>query len=252
MLTVERGVPDRARQPSLESCQMRTDLQLPRVLRGPGSLVLDTRARTVEVDGSPIVLTRLGFDILAILLQRRGEVVSHDELALLAWGQRPTENHGSIQTGIYRVRLALEETRAQDLIRSIRGVGYTIDPVIEESVSLLDRSPLEATLRACPVPLLLTHLNGAVALANRAAADLMRTDEAEVERITSWLALLAEGSQPSAEAAFDAAAGGTPRPAVRATLASATDVSSHVHLTLTPVANEGDTVLGVLVTLQPA
>lgn len=231
---------------------MRTDLQLPRVLRGPGSLVVDTRARTVEVAGSPVVLTRLSFDILAILLQRRGEVVSHDELATLAWGQRPTENHGSIQTGIYRVRLALEETPAEDLIRSIRGVGYTIDVETTEGASLLERAALESALRASPTATLLILLNGAIALANAAVAELTGLEVAQLERLPSWLTLIAEGSHPAAEEAFSAAAAGTERSGVRAALASTAEASYRLRLDLAPITAESDAVAGVLVTLQPS
>lgn len=52
-----------------------------------GGLVLDPAARTVEVDGQPVELTRKEFDLLQLLMQHPGEVLSKPRILAEVWQQ---------------------------------------------------------------------------------------------------------------------------------------------------------------------
>ena len=230
---------------------MRSTLQLPRLLEGPGAIVVNTRARTVEVAAAPVILTRLAFDILSVLLDRRGEVVTHDELAELAWGYEATGHHGAIQTGIYRLRLALKVAGASGVIRAIRGVGYTVDGSPSHKDPLWECS-VEAAFPAVPFPTLLVNPAGRLSLANEAAASLTGLEVADLESLTSWLSVLAETSRPVAEASFDAATSGEqPDPIDVSILDVRPNSGRSARLHVAPVSEHGQ-VIGNLVTLVPA
>lgn len=229
---------------------MRVTPQLPRLLDGPTAIVVDTRARTVDVAGAPVVLTRLSFDILTVLLDRRGEVVNHDELAELAWGYEATDDRGAIQTGIYRLRLALKVAGATSVIRAVRGVGYTVDSDPQSADPLRD-STVDAALRAVPSPTLFVGPSGRPAVANDAAAALIGADIESLERLPSWLTVLSESSWPGARAAFGAASAGERPAPIQASAINQRDARAQpVRLHIAPVEGRGH-VTGVLVTLVP-
>lgn len=232
----------RAMQPNRELSELRT---------GPSGIVLDPRARTVTIDDQPLLLTRLGFDLLAVLLDRRGEVVTHDELASLAWGQQPIGEHGAILTGVYRLRQALDTAGATNVIRAVRGVGYTIDGPRNASPALLERSALEAAFRASSAPAMLVDLEGHVTSANDAAAVLTGIEVETLERLPAWMAILTEAAWTTASMPFALAAGGqTPAPFVASVVRTDCETQP-VHVSMAPIHGRTEQI-GVLVTLMPA
>lgn len=238
---------------------MRSIQTLPRLLEGPHAIVVNTRARTVQVGREPVTLTRLAFDILAVLLDRRGDVVTHEQLADLAWGYEATEDHGAIQTGIYRLRLALNRAGAPGVIRAIRGVGYAIEGDIGQPDPLRACS-VEAAFGAVPFPTLLVNPDGQLSLANEPAAELTGIDVAVLESGSSWLGIIADGSRDKADAAFAVAASGRQPDSLLVGIVNRNQASSSaqqnnaverpVRLHIAPVS-ERDKVIGILVTIVP-
>jgi DNA-binding winged helix-turn-helix (wHTH) protein len=223
----------------------------PQLLRGPAGIVVNVRGRTVEVDGNPVELTRLAFDILVVLLERRGEVMTHAELAELAWGQPPTDHHVAIQTGVYRLRMALHDAGVTDLIRAIRGVGYTIAGPPGPASPLLESDALQAALVATHTPALLVEPSGRIALATESACNLTGRELAALQRLPSWLGLLAEGAWARAEPAVAAALeGDTPPLEDRIALRVLGGETRLVCLEARPIGSRS-TIAGALVTLVP-
>lgn len=226
---------------------MRATSRTRRLLHGPSDIVLDARARTVEVAGKPVNLTRLGFDILTVLLERRGEVLTHDELAELAWGQQAIEDHGAIQTGVYRLRLALDEAGAPGVIRAIRGVGYAIDGTPRPQPLLLERHALESALRAAPTPSLLVDPEGRVVLANDAASRLTGVEVVKLERLPSWLDVLTRESWPAVKHQFSSAVRWVEMgPPTACTIRVASGTGRPVGVRIAPIQN-GHGAIGALV-----
>jgi len=89
-----------------------------------GALELDPAAHTVTVDAQPVKLSQREFAVLNLLLDNRGRVLSKSRLeeGLYAWGEEVESN--AMEVYIHHLRKKL----GADLIRTVRGVGYVIDP----------------------------------------------------------------------------------------------------------------------------
>ncbi len=92
-----------------------------------GDLEVDLGGRMVMQNGREIVLTRKGFDILALLLRRAGEVVSRDDLCNDIWGEDVNVTERVIDTHVFGLRRKIEpDPNNPALILSVRGVGYKL------------------------------------------------------------------------------------------------------------------------------
>ena len=88
-----------------------------------GGIALDPVARLVYLPGSAMKLPKREFDLLHLLMRRRGEVVTREEAVrhLFRWDQDIASN--AIDVHIHYLRRRLSPT----LIRTVRGVGYVFD-----------------------------------------------------------------------------------------------------------------------------
>lgn len=87
-----------------------------------GPLVLDTRQARASVDGRPLALTSHEFKVLAVLMQRAGEVVSRSELTEHIYAQDFDRDSNTIEVFIGRLRKKLPP----DTIETVRGLGYRL------------------------------------------------------------------------------------------------------------------------------
>jgi DNA-binding response OmpR family regulator len=60
--------------------------------------------------------------------ERRGEVLSVDQIALAVWGHATLGSPNFVEAQISRVRSHLATAGAGDVIRTVRSVGYVIRP----------------------------------------------------------------------------------------------------------------------------
>ncbi|MEL6759000.1 MAG: response regulator transcription factor [Myxococcota bacterium] len=92
-----------------------------------GSLELDSRRRRVTVSGQALTLTEAEFEVLSVLVERQGEVVSRDLLSVAVRGVPYDGLDRSIDIHISRIRRKLRSRGVSGtLIRSIRGSGYLV------------------------------------------------------------------------------------------------------------------------------
>ena len=96
------------------------------VVEGPLRLALLPRSRRAFVHGHDLFLTPKGFDVLRVLLERRGEVLSPDELSLAVWGYGTFGSPNFVEAQISRVRSALAQAGAAEVIETVRGAGYVV------------------------------------------------------------------------------------------------------------------------------
>lgn len=91
------------------------------VLRA-GGIELDPAARAVRRGGKPLQLHSREFDLLHLLMLNTGRVLSREQLEqhLYSWGREVESN--AIEVHVHHLRRKL----GNDLIRTVRGVGYTI------------------------------------------------------------------------------------------------------------------------------
>jgi len=94
----------------------------PELICGP--LRVDTRSGRASVDGNPVKLTANEFKVLAYLMHHQGKVISRTELTEHIYDQDFDRDSNTIEVFVGRLRKKLEV----DLIQTVRGLGYRIEP----------------------------------------------------------------------------------------------------------------------------
>jgi len=89
-----------------------------------GKLVIDRSAHDVCIDGQSVGLTAKEFSLLSYLCERRGKVVSRDELLRKVWGNR--YEGGPRTVDIHVTRLRTKFGASLPLV-TLRGAGYRLD-----------------------------------------------------------------------------------------------------------------------------
>ncbi len=98
-----------------------------------GRFRLDTGARCVYADDSPVALSSRAFDILQLLIEHRDRVVAKDEIMESVWqGTFVDENNLAVQVSALRRALSGGDGAAQ-LIVTVPGRGYRFVGRIDEA-----------------------------------------------------------------------------------------------------------------------
>lgn len=87
-----------------------------------GELMLDPIARQITQHGEAVALSAREFDLLQVLLENAGRVMTRTQLegALYGWRDEPDSN--ALEVHIHHLRRKL----GNELIKTLRGIGYTI------------------------------------------------------------------------------------------------------------------------------
>jgi two-component system, OmpR family, phosphate regulon response regulator OmpR len=96
-----------------------------------GALTVDRAAREARVAGRPCDLTSHQFALLVALIERRGRVLSREQLMEAVRGEELEAFDRSIDVHISRIRAAIElDPKRPRFIKTVRSVGYvfTNDP----------------------------------------------------------------------------------------------------------------------------
>lgn len=92
-----------------------------------GRVQIDRGERRVLVEGRPARLTGYQFDLLVVLAENVGRVVSREELRRKALGKAPEPFDRSIDVHISRIRAEIEaDPKHPRLLLTVRGKGYVI------------------------------------------------------------------------------------------------------------------------------
>lgn len=95
-----------------------------------GRLTVDFLRHAVTLDGQLLDLSPTEFDLLAYLIQQAPRVVSPQELTINVKKYETDEwaANEAVRQNIYRIRQKIKEINNDiDIIRTVRGVGYTIE-----------------------------------------------------------------------------------------------------------------------------
>lgn len=87
-----------------------------------GELALDPAAHTVTLAGVPVELSSREFPLLQMLLENAGRVLTRSQLEQSIYGWRDEPDSNALEVHIHHLRKKL----GNELIRTLRGVGYTI------------------------------------------------------------------------------------------------------------------------------
>jgi len=87
---------------------------------------INLSAREVEVNSTPIILTRKEYDMLLYFIANKGKVISKNAIAEHLWGDEIdlTDSFDFIYTHIKNIRKKLLEAGHKDYLKSVYGVGY--------------------------------------------------------------------------------------------------------------------------------
>ena len=94
-----------------------------------GPVVLNTRAGKVTVNGDPVRLTAQEFKLLSYLMHHQGEVVSRTDLTEHIYDQDFDRDSNTIEVFVGRLRKKLNV----DVIKTVRGLGYRLEPPTDET-----------------------------------------------------------------------------------------------------------------------
>ena len=89
-------------------------------------LTLDTSKREVKRGENTLDLTKTEFDLLHILLEQQGIVLSRDYLYEHIWGFNFETNSKSLDVYIGYLRRKLDANGTEKLLHTVRGVGYVM------------------------------------------------------------------------------------------------------------------------------
>jgi TolB-like protein/DNA-binding winged helix-turn-helix (wHTH) protein len=95
-----------------------------------GEFRADAQSRVLRRGEEPIAVTPKAFDVLLLLIQHSGEVVSKDQLMQTVWPDSFVEESNLTQT-VFMLRKALGETSSQRYILTVQGRGYRFAPDVK-------------------------------------------------------------------------------------------------------------------------
>ena len=94
-----------------------------------GPVMIDLSARTVDVYGVPVELSRLEFDLLRTLATEPGRVFTREELLSGVWGCARDRRTRTLDSHASRLRRKLRAAGAERVLVNVWGVGFRLmDP----------------------------------------------------------------------------------------------------------------------------
>jgi DNA-binding response OmpR family regulator len=91
-----------------------------------GDLTLDESRHEVRREDRPIELTAKEFDLLAYLMRHAGRVLTKGQIVDHVWGYDAEATSNVVEIYVHYLRDKVDRGFGRPLIRTIRGVGYTI------------------------------------------------------------------------------------------------------------------------------
>lgn len=101
-----------------------------------GGVVVDISRKRVILDGEPAALTYKEFELLQYLVLREGRTIDRGELISSLWSAADDEvpNERTIDVHVRRLRAKLGAF--EDIVRTVRGIGYRFDRHADVSIRL--------------------------------------------------------------------------------------------------------------------
>jgi len=88
-----------------------------------GDLELDPIARQAKWKGEPVDLRRREYDLLEMLVDNAGRILSREKLEQRLYGWQEEVESNAVEVHVHHLRKKLDPA----LIRTVRGVGYIVD-----------------------------------------------------------------------------------------------------------------------------
>ena len=93
-----------------------------------GSIALDLKAKSARLDGEPVSLTPIEYDILSLLMHNVGTVFSPREIYEAVWHANPIGSENTVAVHIRHLREKLEiNPQEPRQIKVVWGQGYKLE-----------------------------------------------------------------------------------------------------------------------------
>lgn len=89
--------------------------------------VLNLNDASLSYEGERIELTKNEYRILQILMARKGEIVSRDEIMRALWEDDSFVDDNTLTVNVTRLRKKLEEAGLSGYIKTKKGIGYVVE-----------------------------------------------------------------------------------------------------------------------------
>jgi len=89
-------------------------------------LVLDKATRELFVNGKPVEVTKLEFDLLVEFILNKNSVLDRDYLLENVWGDSENYQYKTVNVAINRLKEKIDPQKDKDYIQTVRGVGYKL------------------------------------------------------------------------------------------------------------------------------
>jgi two-component system, OmpR family, response regulator len=93
-----------------------------------GDLVLDPAAHTATLSGRPVLLSTREFALLEFMMRNAGQVLSRPAILEHVWDYNYDGMSNVVDVYVGYLRRKLEQPPGQVRIRTVRGVGYGLEP----------------------------------------------------------------------------------------------------------------------------
>lgn len=129
-----RGADDYLTKPfNMKELLMRINAVLRRTKKVPTDglvsyrdILLNLASREVTIDGQPITLTKLEFDLLHTLIANQQVVLERDYLLEHVWGTDEIYQERTVNVAVNRLKEKIDPDKTKEYIKTVRGVGYTL------------------------------------------------------------------------------------------------------------------------------
>jgi two-component system, OmpR family, copper resistance phosphate regulon response regulator CusR len=91
------------------------------------NLEIDLLARKVTRAGQRIDLTAKEFQLLALLMERRGQILSRTVLAERIWDMNFNTETNMVEVAVRRLRAKIDDPFSPKLLHNVRGMGYVLE-----------------------------------------------------------------------------------------------------------------------------
>jgi two-component system response regulator MprA len=94
-----------------------------------GSIVVDVANQSASIAGIGLNCTRIEVELLGLLAQYPGQVLSHAFLSEQIWGYQNVDDATLLKGHVSSLRKKIRSAGAdEDMIRTVHGVGYSLEP----------------------------------------------------------------------------------------------------------------------------
>ena len=93
-----------------------------------GSLMVDDDLKVVTVDGEPVKLTPIEYNILLLLIKNQGKVFSIEQIYENIWNEQAIGADNTVAVHIRHIREKIEiNPREPRYLKVVWGIGYKIE-----------------------------------------------------------------------------------------------------------------------------